>query len=126
MISQLAGAIVREGRSCVIRAEQARLDEIERRKKAQVRLVLAQQIDEEEKKVRDLDSWVTNWGRADQMRQFIIALEKLWRDEGHDLSPDSQKGQRILWMKQQANRLDPMVASPASILDRKGELSRWY
>jgi hypothetical protein len=36
------------------------------------------------------------------------------------------KGQRILWMKQQADRLDPMLSSPPSILDRKGELGpRW-
>jgi hypothetical protein len=126
LISKLAGAIVREGRSCVIRAEQARLDEIERQKKAQERWVLSQQIDEEEKKVRELDSWVTNWGRAEQMRQFIAVLEKLWRSEGHDLSVDSPKGQRIVWMKQQADRLDPMVASPPSILDRKDDLNRWY
>jgi len=28
-------------------------------------------------------------------------------------------------MKQQTDRLDPMVESPPSILDRKHELSRW-
>jgi hypothetical protein len=38
---------------------------------------------------------------------------------------DEEKGQRIAWMKQQADRLDPMIPSPPSILDRKGELSRW-
>jgi hypothetical protein len=48
------------------------------------------------------------------VRKFIVALEK-------DLSPDAPKGQRIIWMKQQADRLDPMLRSPLSILDRKRE-----
>ena len=57
---------------------------------------------------------------------IIAALEKVWAQEGHDLSPEAPKGQRILWMKQQADRLDPMLPSPPSILDRKGELvPRW-
>ncbi len=126
LISKLAGAVVREGRNRVIQAENARLAEIERQKKAQERALLAQQIEEEEKKVRDLDTWVANWARAEQMRQFITKLEMAWKDENHDLSPESQKGQRILWMKQQADRLDPLVPSPTSILDRKSELNRWY
>jgi hypothetical protein len=88
--------------------------------------ILAKQIEEEEKKVRDLDSWVTNWGRAEQMRLFIAALEKVWKERGQDLSPESPKTQRIVWMKQQADRLDPLVERPASILDRKNELNRWY
>jgi hypothetical protein len=51
--------------------------------------------------------------------------EQLYAEQGHDLTPEAQKGQRILWMKQQADRLDPMLPSPPSILDRKGELNRW-
>jgi hypothetical protein len=42
--------------------------------------------------------------------------------QGHDLLLEAQKGQRIIWMKQQADRLDPMQPSPLSILDRKGDL----
>jgi hypothetical protein len=33
-----------------------------------------------------------------------------------------QQLRQIIWMKQQADRLDPMLPSPPSILDRKGEL----
>jgi hypothetical protein len=63
-----------------------------------------------------------SWTRAQQTREFIAALEKLWAQEGYDLSPGAAKGQRIIWMKQQADRLDPMLPSPSSVLDRKGEL----
>jgi hypothetical protein len=62
---------------------------------------------------------------AQQTREFIVALEKLWKEKGHDLSDNSTKGERISWMKRQADRLDPLVESPPSILDRKNEFNRW-
>jgi len=125
MVSQLVGAVLREGRARVIRAEQRRLEEIEQRKKERERADLAAQIAEEEKKVKDFEGWVDSWIRARQMRQFISVIGKTWAGQNIDLSPDSPKGRRILWMKQQADRMDPMIPSPASILDRKGEISRW-
>jgi hypothetical protein len=126
MLSQCVGAIMREGRSLRIAVEVARQREIETQKRREELSKLRELVDEEEKKLRNLDGWVTNWARAQQIRGFVTALEKLWAQEGHDLSPEAQKGQRILWMKQQADRLDPLVhPSPPSILDRKGELSGW-
>ena len=62
--------------------------------------------------------------RARQMRDFIAALEIVWTQQGYDPSPEAQKGQRIIWMKPQADRFDPMLPSPSSILDRKGELNQ--
>jgi hypothetical protein len=38
---------------------------------------------------------------------------------------ESEKGQRIFWVKQQADRLDPLVESPNSILDQSKKLNRW-
>jgi hypothetical protein len=120
------GSVLREARERAIRAEERRLEEIEERKRAQERFVLREQIEAEEKKVQELESWVTSWVRAQQTREFIVALEKLWKEKGHDLSAKSPKGERISWMKVQADRLDPLVESPPSILDRKNELNRWY
>ena len=75
--------------------------------------------------MRDLDLWVNNWLRAQQTREFTLTLENLWKKQGLDLSGEAPKGQQITWMRQQADRLDPMLPSPPSILDRKAELSRW-
>jgi hypothetical protein len=126
MVSQCVGALLREGRSLRIAAEAAKQREIENQKRREELSKLRTLVDEEEKSVRDLDGWVTKWARAEQIRAFVAALEKVWAEQGHDLSPVAQKGQRILWMKQQADRLDPLVhPSPPSILDRKGELSGW-
>ncbi len=125
LLSQCIGGLMRTARQLRIEAEQAKQRELERQKKQQELADLAVLIAEEEKRVRDLDTWVTNWLRAEQIRSFIAALEKVWTEQGHDLSADAPKGQRIIWMRQQADRLDPMLASPPSILDRKSELARW-
>jgi hypothetical protein len=118
------GALLREGRASLISAKLEVQRNLERQAKERQRAELARQIAEEDKKVQDLETWVSNWARARQMRDFIAALEKVWTDQGHDLSPEAQKGQRIIWMKQQADRLDPMP-SPPSVLDRKSELNHW-
>jgi hypothetical protein len=111
LISKSVGAILREARDRVISAEKQRLREIEERKRAQERAALAEKITEEEKKVQDLDAWVNSWERAQKMRDFISALAKMWEKQGHDLSPESEKSQRIVWMKQQADRFDPLIES---------------
>jgi hypothetical protein len=120
LIPQCIGALMREARERIHRAEQARLWEIERQKEARERAVLAEQIAAEERKVKELEGWVDCWARAKQMRDFIADLERVWTEAKHDLSPEAEKGKRLAWMKQQADRLDPMIPSPPSILDRKG------
>jgi hypothetical protein len=125
LLSGCVAALMREGRQRRIGAELAKQREIEAERRRKELEILAQQIKEEEEKVRALDGWVTNWIRAGQMRSFIDALEKVWAQQGHDVSPEAAKGQRIAWMKQQADRLDPMIPSPPSIIDRKNELPRW-
>jgi hypothetical protein len=43
-----------------------------------------------------------------------------------DLSPETDCGKLLTWMRQHADRLDPHIESPKSILDRKSEiLRRW-
>jgi hypothetical protein len=126
LISNLVGYVLREARDRVIQAEQRRVEEIQRKKKEREKIILAEKIAEEEKKVQELETWVSSWVRATQIREFIVVLEKVWKEKGHDLSPESQKGEHISWMKRHADRLDPLIESPKSILDRKHELNRWY
>jgi len=124
-LSGCVGALLRKGRACLLSAKLEEQRRIERAAKEREIQVLAKQIADEEKKVKDLETWVSNWSRAQQMRDFIAALERIWAQEGHDLSPEAAKGQRIIWMKQQADRLDPMLPNPPSILDRRSDLSKW-
>ena len=126
-IPEAIGAIMRERRDLRIREQRKKQEEIERQQRAKERIVLSEQIREEEGKVKQLEGWVDAWLRAKQMRDFISELEKKWTGEGRDLSPEGTSGQRIAWMKQQADRLDPLISTkPKSVLDHKGELGGWY
>lgn len=126
VVSKAVGAVMREARELGIEEEERRKAQIARQQQEKVRALLAEQIREEEKKVQQLETWVGLWSRANQMREFIAETEKTWAAQGHDLSPESAKGQRVAWMKQQADRLDPLIYDkPSSILDRKKELSGW-
>jgi hypothetical protein len=124
-LSACIGAVLREGRSQLISARRAVQENLARQTKEGERAELARQIAEEEKKVKNLETWVSDWARARQMREFITELEKVWARKGRDLSPEAESGQRIIWMKQQADRLDPMLLSPPSILDRRDEQNQW-
>ena len=125
LIPHCIGALMREARDQIHWEEQARLREIEDRKRERERAELSRQIAEEEKRVKEFESWVDNWTRARQMRDFIAELEKVWAETNLDLSPDAPKGKRIIWIKQQADRIDPMLPGPPSILDRKREVNYW-
>jgi len=124
-LSKCVAALLWKGRSRVLSAKLEAQREIERAAKERERHELAKQIAEEEKKVKQLETWATNWKRAQDMREFINVLRQAWDQAGDDLSSESQKGQRITWMRQQAERLDPLVLSPPSILDRKSDLNGW-
>ena len=124
-ISKCLGALMREARDQVHQVEREKQREIERREKERQRIELSELVREEEKRVQELSSWVDGWIRAKHMREFVSVVEKVWKAENADLSPDAPKGKRIAWMKQQADRMDPTVASPPSVLDRKKELSYW-
>ena len=117
------GSIFRRQRK--IQEELAKQQEIETERRQKELEMLAQQMRKEEEKIKALDGWVANWIRAGQTRSFIDALERVWAEQGHDLSPEAAKGQRLAWMKRQADRLDPMIPSPPSIIDRKSELPHW-
>jgi len=126
MLPQLVGALMRDARERILKAEHDRIAAIEKRKRDIELMELRDQINKEEEKIKQLMAWNDSWLKARQLREFISALEKVWTEQGLDLSPEAEKGKRIRWMKDQADRLDPMIENPVSILDRKGELSRYY
>jgi hypothetical protein len=43
------------------------------------RETLAKEIAEEEKRVANLDAWVTQWIRAKQYRHFMEVLQAVWK-----------------------------------------------
>jgi hypothetical protein len=126
LLPKILGALMRNAREQIFKAERDRIAAIEKRKRDLELMELRDQIYKEEQKVKELNGWLDSWLRARDLREFIGALERVWTDCGIDLSHETEKGKRIQWMKDQADRLDPMVESPRSILDRKGELGHYF
>lgn len=125
MVAQAVAAIMRKGREQLIWEEKRRQEGIAELKRTEENARLAEKIRAEEKKVREFESWVDAWSRAARMREFVEALENVWK-KGSDILEGSERAQKLLWMRQQADRIDPLVfEKPQSILDRKGELRSW-
>jgi len=106
------------------RAEQEKrlAEEKERQRRAEERARLEQSIKAEEARVRALRRAVVNWRQADEMRSFIAAARQAATEHRQPIEPGTPFGDWLSWAEQQADRLDPLKESPASILDRKSEV----
>jgi hypothetical protein len=86
---------------------------------------LKTQIEVEEVRVQRLENGAINWHRAKQIREYVLAVAECRKSQGKELGPDTALGRWVAWALQQADRIDPLEESPASVLDRKRELEGW-
>jgi hypothetical protein len=85
---------------------------------------LRKDIKKEEEKLEEFQEWIEGWDKADRMRRFIAAYEE--KSSSWPAEKQSQYKAWVEWAHRQADRIDPLVPKkPASVLDRKHELSRW-
>lgn len=124
LIPDFVAGLVRTSVALRSQEEERKQREAEQQKRSQERAQLVKDIQEEEKKMEQLNKWVDEWERAERLRRFIavyIEKSRFWSAEKrphHDAW--------IKWATQQADRIDPFVSEkPVSVLDRKGELSWW-
>ncbi len=110
------------------RAEQRRraAEERERQRIAEERTNLEKSIKAEQSRVNALRNATARWLRADQVRSFVSAARDAAVQNGQIVAPGSPFGDWIIWAEQQADRLDPLKESPASIIDRKTEPAPSY
>jgi hypothetical protein len=110
------------------RAEQRRraAEERERERIAEERAKLEKSVKVEQSRVNALRNATARWLRAEQIRSFILAARNAAVQNGQTVTPGSQFGDWIVWAEQQADRLDPLKESPASIIDQKPETAPSY
>jgi len=106
----IAGKAADERRA-VEKAEAERL-EAERARKAAL-------IKQEEARVRALHRAAANWERACRIRGLVAAATDGARREGVSVEPGMPFGDWLIWAAEQADRIDPLKASPQSIIDSK-------
>lgn len=110
-------------------AENQRIEEERKRQRIEELRRLKIEIETEEKRVAVLEQEANNWRRATQIREYARAVLAYYTTRGVDTGPESKAGRWMEWALQQADRLDPLADSPASILDRKAdlkELPAWW
>jgi hypothetical protein len=124
LIADFVAGLVRTSVALRRQEEERKRREAEQQKRAQERAQLAKDIQEEEKKMEQFNKWVDEWERAERLRRFRSAYREKSRSWRAEKQP--QHDAWIKWATRQADRIDPFVSEkPASVLDRKGELSWW-
>jgi hypothetical protein len=105
-------------------AEERKQREIEQDRRARDAEQLRKDIQEEDKKLEQLNQWVESWERAERLRRFIAAYAE--KSPSWSVEKQAQYKAWIEWATKQADRLDPFVLEkPVSVLDRKHELRSW-
>jgi len=78
-------------------------------------------IKKERRRVKQLIADSSNYFLSKQVREFIAAVETAWNDGDTTYSVEGDLARWLQWAKEQADRLDPLSASPPSILDQNPE-----
>jgi Skp family chaperone for outer membrane proteins len=96
-------------------------------KKAEAEKLQRQQAAEREKKreeqkreQRKLDGLLaqaSNLKRSRELREFIAYVRQVHESKGTSIGVDSELGMYLSWAELQADRLDPTINSPKTILD---------
>jgi hypothetical protein len=124
LISDVVAGLVRTAVSLRRQEEEHNRREAEEQRRERDREQLRKDIKEEEEKLEEFQEWIEGWDRADRMRRFIAAYEQ--QSRSWPAEKQSKYKAWVEWANRQADRSDPLVPKkPASVLDRKHELSRW-
>jgi hypothetical protein len=122
LIADFVAGLLRTAVSLRRQKDEQKRQEVDRKSREEERWQLRQDIQEEEKKVEQLNEWADGWRRADHIRHFIKAYEEKSRSWPNE--KQAQARAWIKWASEQADRIDPLVSEkPVSVLDRKREFS---
>jgi len=72
---------------------------------------------EEERKLKSLDQQVSSWLKSRDIRSLVEAIKHHFARAGKEIEPGSELAEWLTWVEQQADRFDPLVKGPPSILD---------
>ena len=83
------------------------------------REVLKRQIEREQKRLDALNDQANAWQEAQQLRAYIQAVRSAEYYPQAAILGGRDLDEWCAWAQEQANRLDPTVSSPPSVLDYK-------
>lgn len=83
-----------------------------------------QEIHQEEQQVAALVAEAERWQKAQSLRRYIDAVRLAVTTRDGEVAAGSDAEEWLLWATAQADRLDPLTKSPASIIDEKANWER--
>jgi len=104
-----------------IRAEEERLRQERDAELKRRRDDLQRQQKAEQAKIDHLLAESENWRKSQLVRSYLAEIEQVLSKRTQPVESDSDLAKWIHWAYQQADRLDPLIKSPPSILDVKLE-----
>jgi len=116
-LNKVIALLIKYALSVKNRRLQREREERERRERDEQRQEMRRLIALEKEKIKQLDAEVTNWHRSQRIRQYAAAVKQAAIEKHGTISPGSQGNQWLIWAEQQADRLDPLVDSPYSVID---------
>jgi len=109
------------------REEQRRVEAQQKAEDAKLRTEKRELQKAEQSRLELLLKQVENWQKSNDIRQFVQAVEKANKELGMPIDLYSELGQWLEFAAVQADRFDPMITSPPSILDEEIPDERsWY
>jgi hypothetical protein len=58
--------------------------------------------------LESLEKCISNWQKAEQIRRFMNAYEKMCEEKGESIDPESPNGEWITWARKKADQFDPL------------------
>jgi hypothetical protein len=110
---------VRERR---LRREQ---EERERREREEHRQEMRRLIELEKVKLKELNDEVDTWHKSQRIRKYLAAARQSAIEQHGKINPGSEMDEWLIWAEKQADRLDPLVESPYSVLDDEAKFRYW-
>jgi hypothetical protein len=77
--------------------------------------------EKEQTRLDQLNAQTQSWVAAQQIRSFVGAVKASGPQNAVEVCQGMEMDEWVFWASQQADRLDPLAESPASVLDEKFE-----
>lgn len=100
-------------------------EERERREREEHRQEMRRLIELEKAKLKELGEEVDSWHKSQRIRKYVDAARQSAVAQHGRINPGSEMDEWLIWAEKQADRLDPLVESPYSVLDDEAKYRYW-
>lgn len=104
---------IKQKQDAIKRAEEEKRE----RQQAAERAKKREEQKQEQRRLDSLLSQTSDFRRSREIREFVVYVRQVHESKGSKIDVDSELGKYLAWAELQADRLDPTINSPKTILD---------